>query len=51
MAGMLQNGLLAQYYHKDIASNKQAVKEKNLLQELKIKKVIVHVNSDLLIIE
>lgn len=42
MAGMLQNGLQAQYYHKDIVSNKLALKEKNLLQELKIKKVIVH---------
>ncbi len=42
MAGILQNGLHAQYYHKDIVSTKQALKEKNLLQELKIKKVIVH---------
>ena len=42
VAGMLQNGLQAQYYHKDILSNKQALKEKNLLQDLKIKKVIVH---------
>ena len=42
MAGILQNVLLAQYYHKDIVSNKQALKEKNLLQDLKIKKVIVH---------
>ena len=42
MAGMLQNRLQAQYYHKDIIGNRQALKEKNLLQDLKIKKVIVH---------
>lgn len=42
MITAFQNRIQAQYYYKEIISNKQAVAERNLLQEQKIRKVIVH---------
>jgi hypothetical protein len=37
-----QQKISAQYYHKDIVNNKQAFADKNLLQEQKIREVMVH---------